>query len=44
MGNREKKGVWDESAVEEFRDLKARMNEQHIEVFIGRVFDLCVDK
>ena len=39
-----KKGVWDESAVEEFRDLKARMNDQGIEVFIGRVFDLCIEK
>ena len=39
-----KKGVWDESAVEEFRDLTARMNDQQIEVFIGRVFDLCVEK
>ena len=35
---RKKKGVWDEDAVVEFRILKAKMNEQGIDVFIGRVF------
>ena len=39
-----KKGVWDESMVEQFSDLKARMNKEQRDVYIGRVFDLCVEK
>ena len=39
-----KKGVWDESMVENFSDLKARMNKEERDVYIGRVFDLCVEK
>ena len=39
-----RKGVWDESVVEEYTTLRDRMNKLGIIIHLGRVFDLCVEK
>ena len=40
----QKKGVWDESKVENFSGLNTGMNKGKRDVYIGRFFDLCVEK
>ena len=40
----EKMGAWDESVVEEFKDVKARYNKKNLDFHVARMFDLCVEK
>ena len=37
-------GAWDESAVEEFKDVKTRYHEKNLDFHVARIFDLCVEK
>ena len=44
VDGKQKRGVWDESRVMEYADLKRATNKAGKTIHIGRIFDICVEK